>query len=443
MLAASLCIVVLAAGSRAGNGVRTSSRDLNASLDQIAESYVKLVLAVGQHDSMYVDAYYGPKEWLAQARAEQKSLKEIRNNAVSLEAALDSLDSSAAEEILQLRHEYLKKQLSALIARVEVLSGKKLTFDEEAKAYYDVTPPAFPESHFQTIIAELDSIVPGSGPLSERITEFRKQFIIPSDKLDTVFQTAIRECRARTKKHIALPAGESFKLEFVHNKPWGGYNWYQGNYQSLIQVNIDYPTHPEGVTGLAAHEGYPGHHVYNCLLESEFVRKRGWVEFTVYPLFSPQSLIAEGTANFGIDVAFPGKERMEYERDVIFPLAGLDKSLAAIYSKVQELTKQLGYSINEVARRYLDGTMTRNEAVRWIAQNRATSQARAEGMIDFIDHYRSYVINYNLGEDLARQYIDRQGGTADHAYRQAGKPEKRWEEFKKLISSPRLPSGLQ
>ena len=27
--------------------------------------------------------------------------------------------------------------------------------------------------------------------------------------------------------------------------------------------------------------------------------------FEVYPLLSPQSLIAEGTANYGIDIAFP------------------------------------------------------------------------------------------------------------------------------------------
>lgn len=275
-LLAGFCIVTLI-GSGSGNADEGSSADLNSRLDKIAESYVKLVLAVGRHDSMYVDAYYGPKEWLPEVRAERKSIKEILNEADSLETALGSLDIAGAEEILQLRHEYLRKQLSALIARVEVLGGKKLSFDEEAKAYYDVSPPTFPESHFQNIIAELDSIVPGTGPLSERIEKFRKQFAIPSERLDTVFQTAIRECRTRTKKHIPLPDNESFKLEFVHDKPWGGYNWYQGNNRSLIQVNIDFPTYPEGVIGLAAHEGYPGHHVYNCLLENEFVRKRGWV----------------------------------------------------------------------------------------------------------------------------------------------------------------------
>ena len=32
-------------------------------LDLLAESYVKLVLAVGRHDALYVDAFYGPPEW--------------------------------------------------------------------------------------------------------------------------------------------------------------------------------------------------------------------------------------------------------------------------------------------------------------------------------------------------------------------------------------------
>ena len=49
------------------------------------------------------------------------------------------------------------------------------------------------------------------------------------------------------------------------------------------------------------------------------MRDRGWVEFTVYPLFSPQSLIAEGTANFGIEVAFPGAERTAFERETLYP----------------------------------------------------------------------------------------------------------------------------
>ena len=41
--------------------------------------------------------------------------------------------------------------------------------------------------------------------------------------------------------------------------------------------------------------------------------RRGWTEYSVYPLYSPQSLIAEGSANYGIDLAFPGPEKLTFE----------------------------------------------------------------------------------------------------------------------------------
>ena len=35
---------------------------------------------------------------------------------------------------------------------------------------------------------------------------------------------------------------------------------------------------------------------------------------------------------------------------------------------------------------------------------------RAEQRVKFIDQYRSYVINYNLGKDLVRAYVEQQDG---------------------------------
>ena len=411
------------------------SFELATTLNSIAEQYVKLVLAVGQHDADYVDAYYGPAEWQAEAKDKKQSLDAILQTAIPLKIKLEELNSKRAENILQLRHQYLKKQISSLIARGEVLSGKKLSFDEEAKAYYDVEPLVFAEEHFKNLIAEVETIVPGNGPIPERVEQYRRQFTIAPDKLDKVFSAAIFECRQRTKKYIILPENETFRLEYVHNKAWSGYNWYKGNNESLIQINTDLPIFMERAIDLAAHEGYPGHHVYNCLLETAFARKFGWVEFTVYPLFSSQSLIAEGTANFGIEVAFPGKERMEFERDTLFPIAGLDKSQAEKYSWVQELASKLSYAGNEAARRYLNGEISRDDAAQWLVQYALMSPERAQQRTRFFDQYRSYVINYNLGLDLVRQYIERRGGTDKN-------PAKRWEEFTRLLASPRLPSGL-
>jgi hypothetical protein len=408
---------------------------LNKELNSIAEPYTKLVLAVGQHDADYVDAYYGPKEWSEEAKSEKKPLNAIKEAALLLKTRLDEIDITRNEDILHLRHQYLQKQIASLISRVEALNGKKLSFDEEAKAYYDVEPPFFPEEHFQKLVSELNSLVPGNGSIPERVETYRRQFTITPDKIDKVFSAAIYECRQRTKKYIDLPENETFRLEYVHNKSWSGYNWYKGNNESLIQINTDLPIFLERAIDLAAHEGYPGHHVYNCLLETAFARKFGWVEFTVYPLFSSQSLIAEGTANFGIEVAFPGKERMEFERSMLFPLARLDKNQAENYSKVQALAEKLSYAGNEAARRYLNAEISREDAVQWLINYALMSPERAQQRTRFFDQYRSYVINYNFGLDLIRQYIERRGGTED-------KPVKRWEEFTKLISSPRLPSGL-
>jgi hypothetical protein len=415
-------------------------------MNQTAESYIKLALAVGQHDPFYVDAYYGPPELQKQAEAAKRPLPEIRAEAESLLAALRSHPPAAASAdtpLLQLRHEYLTRQLQSLVARIDLLGGKKMTFDEESKALYDAVAPTYDESHFQKIVDELGTLLPvssgggpGDGSLTDRLDRFRQGFVIPADRLGRVFDAAIAECRRRTSEHIALPAGESFTVEYVTDKPWSAYNWYKGSYHSLIQVNTDLPIFIDRAIDLACHEGYPGHHVYNALLEQHMVKGRGWPEFSVYPLFSPQSLIAEGTANFGIEVAFPGPERVAYEKKVLFPLAGLDPAAADRYYHVQELIQKLSYAGNEAARRYLDGKIPREQAVDWLIRYSLTPRDRSEQRIRFIERYRSYVINYNWGQDLVKEYVEKHGGTADH-------PQERWRIFTDLISSPRLPSGLK
>ncbi len=408
---------------------------MNTPYDRIAEAYVKLVLAVGQHDTDSVDAFYGPPEWAATAKSAKRPAESIHTEASALLSDLEKLPLPS-EEILRLRHQYLQKQLSSLRTRVEILGGRHLSFDDEAAALYDAAPPTFPEEHFQSLIGEIATIVPGNGPVPERIEQFRRKFIIPTHRLDAVFLAAIDECRSRTKKHIPLPPGESFRVEYVTNKSWSGYNWYQGQSRSLIQMNTDLPIFLERAIDLAAHEGYPGHHVYNSLLERELVRTRGWMEFSVYALFSPQSLIAEGTANFGIEVAFTAAERLTFERDVLFPLAGLDPSEAERYARLQSVIARLTYAGNEAARRYLDGAFTREQATDWLVRYALMSPERAMQRTRFFDQYRSYVINYNLGQDLVKRYVESRGGGAENA-------ERRWQEFAQLISSPRLPSGLR
>ncbi|MFL6583503.1 MAG: nuclear transport factor 2 family protein [Chthoniobacterales bacterium] len=402
---------------------------------EIAERYVHLVLAMGGHDPDYVDAFYGPAEWKSQAGQEKKPLYAIGNEAKQAREQLDKI-AAPSDELERLRRDYLSSQLSALEARVHMMRGEKLTFDEESSALYDAAAPTYPEAHFDEILKQLEARLPGSGPLWQRYEAWHKPFMIPKEKLDAVFQLAIAECRRRTLAHVQLPPNESFTVEYVTNKPWGGYNWYKGDYHSIIQVNTDLPIYIDRAIDLAAHEGYPGHHVYNALLEKNLVRDRGWPEFSVYALFSPQSLIAEGTANYGREVAFTKAEKLKFERDVLYPAAGIDPSRVQEYSDVQELMKQLAFAGNEAARKLVNGEIDEAAAEAWLQKYTVADPARAKQRIQFIKRYRSYVINYNTGEELVKQYIEKRGGTdAD--------PEKRWHEFEQLLASPRLPDALR
>ena len=333
------------------------------SMNDIAERYVKLVLALGQHDADYIDAFYGPPPWKTDAERQKPPLDQIGAEADRLSGEIgEPGDADRRDELVVLRHDYLRRQLQALRARVRMLQGAKLTFDEESQALYDAVAPVHPESFFEKALTEIERLLPGPGPLAGRYEAFRQTFIVPHDRLARVFDRAIAEGR-RTLEHVTLPAGERFSVEYVTNRPWGGYNWYQGNDRSLIQVNTDIPIYIDRAIDLACHEGYPGHHVYNVLLEQHLVRERGWVEFSVYPLFSPQSLVAEGTANYGIEVAFPGDERLAFERDVLFPDAGLDPSRAAAYAQVRAAVDRLTYAGNEAARAYLNARL--RNMLRW------------------------------------------------------------------------------
>jgi len=404
-------------------------------MNRLADVYIRLVLSVGQHDGDYVDAYYGPAEIKARAEEEKLPLDRIRSRAQGALGELKTLNNSRMDDMVRLRHEYLVGQLQALIARVDMLGGRKMTFDEESLALYDAVAPTHGEDHFREIVERLGAKLPGKGTVPERYDAYKQEFIIPRERLDRVFTAAVAESRKRTKEKIVLPEDESFTVEYVTGKSWSAYNWYKGGCHSLIQMNTDLPIYIDRAVDLASHEGYPGHHAYNSLLETELVRKRGWREFSVYALFSPQSLIAEGTANFGIAMAFPGEERVRFERDALFPLAGLDPSKAAGYYAVHEMSLALAYAGNEAARRYLNGEIDREKAARWLVDYALFSPERAQQRTKFFDQYRSYVINYNLGQDMVKRYIESCGGTQEY-------PEVRWREFGKLISSPRLPSGL-
>lgn len=404
-------------------------KEVAVGMDAVAEGYVKLVLEIGLYDADYVEAYYGPREWRLDEESKENPFPKERLivQANTLIEQINDFNLNAQSKIEQQRKTVLFKQLIAVRAKIEMLSGEKYTFDEESFFLYDAVAPTYEVDYYDEIIEGLEQRLPGKGTLSERYNNFKKDFIIPKENLDAVFNAALDECRARSLKHINLPDHENFEIEYVTDKVWSAYNWYKGNSFSLIQMNTDLPIYIDRAVDLAAHEAYPGHHLFNALLENELYKKRGWIEYTVYPLFSPQSLIAEGTANYARDLVLPWDFRLKFEREVLFPLAGLDSSRVVEYYEVMGFMKMLNFAGNEAARNYLDGKMSFEEAQAWLEKYSLSSPERAKKSIGFFEKYRSYVINYNLGEELVSNYIEENSD---------GSHEDEWMLFTELISSP-------
>lgn len=405
----------------------------NAGLNSLAEKYVRLGLSIGQYDKDFVDAYYGPDS-LKPATLQDSTFPRDRFLA-DIKTLLSQLATfkESENDTLAKRSRWLISQLQAFERRVKLFSGDSSSFDIETKEMYGVTVPVYDSLHFKTNINKLDSLLPGGGTVNERYQKLASRFIIPKQKLDTVLKTALAECRRRTLQHYQLPAGENFSLEFVNNKPWSGYNWYKGNYRSVIQINIDLDIYIDRIIDVGSHESYPGHHVYNMLLEKNLYREKGWLEISLYPLYSPQSLIAEGSANYGIDLAFPGDEKIDFAKNILLPLAGLDTSGISLYFKAHGLKDELSFARNEACRGLLNKTMTDQQALYWLTNFALMSQPAAVKYLSFIKANRSFVINYNYGKRLVKEYVEKKAGNAN---------DKKWETFGWMLSNPVLPTDL-
>jgi hypothetical protein len=399
-------------------------------LNEIAESYVKLVLAIGLYDPFLVDAYSGPDDWKPDSQQKDKagySLQELARNCADLLSACARCSTDDSQ-----RKIYIEKHLLAMATKLRMLQGEELSFDAESQGLYDAVLPELSEEVFREAIAELQDTMPGEGSLGARYIDYLKQFVIPADKVSAVFDAAVFEARRRTVGKIELPQNESFTIEYVTGQPWGAYNWFKGDAFSLIQVNTDLPIHIHRPVGLACHEGYPGHHVFHSLLEQDLCKAKGHVEYLINPLFSPQSMIAEGTANYGIRLAFTHEEQRSFEREFLYPLAGLNPELQDKLRDMKSIFKKLRYADNYISRLYLDKVVTRDETVKWLADYSVTTEERAKKRLDFVERYRTYVINYTLGEDIVKNYVESKASDRDG----------QWQVFTDLLRTPQVPSFL-
>jgi len=143
----------------------------------------------------------------------------------------------------------------------------------------------------------------------------------------------------------------------------------------------------------------------------------------------------EGSGNYGLELAFPGDDKDTFEREALYPLAGLTPAAPRkpLSQAVKDAKRVLAYSGIHAAREYLDGRMSREQAVEFLMKFEHMKRPRAEQRVDFFDTYRGYTINYTLGQHVIGDYVE--------AKTEQGIDP--WVTFKYILDTPMTLETLQ
>ncbi len=369
-------------------------------LDQDARRYVRLGVALGERDPDSLDFYAGRADAVAEVRRDPPALQTIRADARLLMARLaqESFDRAAGPRV-----HALSADLSAMIARVDLLTGTRLRFDQETAAFFGVAPVAIDQHRLADTRARIARLVGSKGRLVDRYAAFASRYTVPPDRLELVMRAALDECRRRTMANMALPPGEQVALEFVRDKPWSAFSRYLGDAKSTIQINTDFLLTVDQALQLACHEGYPGHHVRNSLTAPHRDPAGLPPERSIQLMFTPEALASEASAMLAVDAAFSSEERVRFVRDRLFPLVGLDPGAAARHVEVERLVGDLQIVQADIARRYLDGELEFARAVTALEEQALVPHA--EALVKYINEYRSYVTTYTIGSRILAAQI--------------------------------------
>lgn len=394
-------------------------------MDEIGRSYLSLALALDRHVPGLVDAYFGPAELKVEAEAgEPAPLAQLADQAHQLQAAVKLAGYDAQ------RQDFLAQQVAALVAVIENLQGDRLGFLEEVERFFDITPQMQDEAVFEAAHAEIDSALPGTGSLLDRLTAWKKGLDLRPDRVEAVSERARQETRRRTRRLFDLPEGEEVTLELVQDQPWSAYNWYLGTYRSRIELNTDLPLRVDSAIPLLAHEAYAGHHTEHAIKEHRLYRAGERGEHAVQLLLAPECVISEGIGDSAQDILFSQADLSGFLREELYPLAGLAHVDVEVQMALSRATEGLrGVGGNAALLLHRDGRPP-EEVQSYVERYGLRTPKEAGQTLKFLQNplFRSYVFNYAMGKALLAPLLEGPDAVAN---------------FQRLLSEPFTPTQVR
>ncbi|MFD7847592.1 DUF885 domain-containing protein [Nocardia sp. NPDC059764] len=387
--------------------------------------YLRLGLAFDRLEEGFVDAYTGDPALRREVEnGPVPEPRELAHRAAGLRKELP--EAGLSEE----RVEFLDVHLRALECSGRKFAGEDISFVDEVSAYFDVDIAPGDTEDYREAHRQLDEVLPGDGPLLDRISAHRRQDEIPPERLRecvAAFSGALREL---VRDRYPLPDNERVEYEVVGDKPWSGFNYYLGDYQSRVAINSDLKQHLSHLPALIAHESYPGHHTEHCRKEAGLVGA-GQDEQTLFVVNTPQCLMAEGLADLALkSIVGPGWGRWAQE---IYADLGLRfdgeraERISTASANLLSVRQDAALLLHDRKR---DSTEVAEYLQRWslVTPERATQSLR------FLSSplWRAYISTYVEGYRLLGGWLDRAGDAAERS-----------ERFRRLLDEPLTPGAIR
>lgn len=384
----------------------------------IPEGYVELGLRLGRHVDGLVDAYYGDP-----ALKERVDAEPLREPAALVEDARELIGALDADGLEDQRGHWLRAQLVGLQTVARKLAGEELAYSDEVELSYGVRPQHTPEEELQEAHRLLDAALPGSDALADRYQHWREGDTVPTHLLHQVLEAIVEDLRARTADLFGLPEGEAYVLDLVTDEPWAAYNYYEGELRSRIAVNTDVQMATNFITELMAHELYPGHQTEHAWKDHLLHRQQSRAEAGILMIGTPESLIAEGIAELGIDILLEDEDALTADHLARHGIS-YDADRARAVKAARHPLKQVA---GNVALMLYEQEAANEEALEYLRHWGLMSERRANQAFRFITDpmWRSYVTTYADGYRLCRDWVD-------------GDPRR----FKRLLTEQLTPADL-
>ncbi len=395
----------------------------------LIREYLMLGLRFDRIEEGYVDSFTGdPALRRAVADEPAPDPAELTRQAHRLLDALPSVPRS--EGFGDVRAAFIAAHLRALACAGRKFAGEDVGFVDEVREYFDVTIAKGDEDRYREAHRQLAAVLPGTGALADRMEVDRVADEIPPERLAECIEAFSSALRDKVRAEYPLPDRETIKYEIVTDKPWSGFNYYEGDYISTVAVNADLEQQMSNLPRLVAHESYPGHHTEHCRKEERLVAGQDQQEHTLFLVNTPQCLMAEGLADLAL-YAVVGETWGAWAQEIY---ADLGLRFDGAHAQAVSVARATLADVRQDAALMLhDEHRDVDDVIAFLRRWLMVDDARARQMLRFLSSplWRAYTSTYVEGYRLLRGWLDDRPADQSLTAR-----------FGRLLDEPLIPSTL-